>query len=156
VKWFGVATVAAVVLLGACKSDDGSADQPKYPKQFSFAVDYRLSGRDNVYGFLDNCRGVGDFAGLKTGAPVTLSTPDGTVVARGSIQYSTGTETKDQILEECQFRISVQDVPRHKMYELKIADQKSIPVSLKVMFAQAPLLLNANTPLVTLPTTTTT
>jgi hypothetical protein len=156
VKWLGVATLVAAVVLGGCNSDDGGADKPTYPKKFAFAVDYRLSGREYVYGFLDSCRGKGPYADLKTGAPVTLSTPDGTVVAHGSIQYATGTETRDQVLEECQFRISVKDVPRHRLYDLKIADQKPVPVSLKVMFAQAPLLLNANTPLVTLPTTTTT
>jgi hypothetical protein len=155
VKWLGVATLCAVVVLGGCNSDD-SADQPKYPKKFSFAVDYRLSGRQNVYGFLDNCRGVGSFADLKTGAPVRVTTPEGATLADGSIQYSTGTETKDQILEECQFRISVQNVPRHKSYLVKVGDQAPQLIPLERMFTQAPLLLNANTPLVTLPTTTTT
>jgi hypothetical protein len=155
VRWLGVAAVVAVVALAGCKSDESSA-KPKYPKQFSFAADLRLSGPGNVYGFLDNCRGKGKYADLKTGAPVKVTTPQGVRLADGSIQYSTGTETKDQVLEECQFRVAVRNMPRRKSYLITIGDQKPIPVTIERLFTQVPLQLDANTPLVTLPTTTTT
>lgn len=139
-------------LLVACSGGGGSATPTTtLPPTVVIKGNVAISGPRNVRGNLSDCVGVGPYADLRTGAPVTVTTPAGKPLGIGKIILGVGTNVYQDQLDQCTFRYIVLSVKTRRNYIVKVAQQRPLPVALTYLIAT-----RGNFDINLTPTTTTT
>jgi hypothetical protein len=147
-----LAIIAAVALLAACNSGNGTSARARIPKQFQFLGSYKISGVNNVGGDLSQCRGAGEFADVAVGTPVTVAKFTGKPIAVGHVEVGLGTNIYQSTLDECTFRFSVANVPRAKSYLITVGRHGPTAIPLATVVAgRGIVVINANPPPSALP-----
>lgn len=149
-----VGGLALAAVLSACSSSHTATPKTgKPPKLFQFVADVRLNGAQNLRGDLTKCVGVGQFADVKPGTRVTVTSENRKVLGVGYIQKGLGTNLYNGALDQCNFRYYVNAVPTRKTWVVSVGKH---PTTLKrsyVISTNGLISYSINADLVT-PTTT--
>jgi len=137
--WAVIGGAAVLVILGGAAAvwlllrDDGTS--PSSPAASTVTVSGSLtldlgSGNFTWVGDGDtSCSGRRGYEDVRSGAQITITNPDGKVLALGRLGYGRARGTEDGYADDCYFTFEVKDVPAgHGIYGVEISHRGRIQV----------------------------